>query len=171
MVALGQGVCFDHGPFIMGCSSWGVHHRSSWGVHHGVAVNSNLRRSPPPPPCQLQAFEQVLAIHPEWRGKLVLVQVTSAARCVRIAAPAAGHYWWRRMPGGLCTPCFAAPGARICRSCCIRGWMLARRCPPQCPDVAPLMTCCSAPGKDVEELQRFVLDLVEAINAKYRQPG
>ena len=27
-----------------------------------------------------QAFEQVLAIHPEWRGKLVLVQVTSAAR-------------------------------------------------------------------------------------------
>ncbi|KAI7839449.1 hypothetical protein COHA_006850 [Chlorella ohadii] len=57
---------------------------------------------------KLQAFEQVLAIHPEWRGKLVLVQVTSAAR---------------------------------------------------------------APGKDVEELQRFVLDLVENINAKYRQPG
>ena len=29
---------------------------------------------------KLQAFEQVLAHHPEWRGKLVLVQVTSAAR-------------------------------------------------------------------------------------------
>lgn len=37
---------------------------------------------PPPsnPFVHLQAFEQVLAIHPEWRGKLVLVQVTSAAR-------------------------------------------------------------------------------------------
>ncbi|EFN55842.1 hypothetical protein CHLNCDRAFT_57750 [Chlorella variabilis] len=57
---------------------------------------------------KLQAFEQVLAHHPEWRGKLVLVQVTSAAR---------------------------------------------------------------APGKDVEELQRFVLDLVESVNAKYRAPG
>ncbi|PSC69557.1 trehalose phosphate synthase [Micractinium conductrix] len=57
---------------------------------------------------KLQAFEQVLAHHPEWRGKLVLVQVTSAAR---------------------------------------------------------------APGKDVEDLQRFVLDLVESINARYRQPG
>lgn len=33
-----------------------------------------------PPPCLPQAFEQVLAHHPEWRGKLVLVQVTSAAR-------------------------------------------------------------------------------------------
>jgi len=35
------------------------------------------------PACLLaawQAFEQVLAHHPEWRGKLVLVQVTSAAR-------------------------------------------------------------------------------------------
>ncbi|KAI3437768.1 hypothetical protein D9Q98_000215 [Chlorella vulgaris] len=57
---------------------------------------------------KLQAFEQVLAHHPEWRGKLVLVQVTSPAR---------------------------------------------------------------APGKDVEELQRFVLDLVEAVNARYRSPG
>jgi trehalose-6-phosphate synthase len=28
-----------------------------------------------------------------------------------------------------------------------------------------------APGKDVEELQRFVLDLVEAVNARYRSPG
>ncbi|KAL4451713.1 hypothetical protein ABPG75_007375 [Micractinium tetrahymenae] len=57
---------------------------------------------------KLQAFEQVLAHHPEWRGKLVLVQVTSAAR---------------------------------------------------------------APGKDVEDLQRYVLDLVESVNARYRQPG
>lgn len=29
---------------------------------------------------KLQAFEQVLTIHPEWRGRLVLIQVTSAAR-------------------------------------------------------------------------------------------
>lgn len=29
---------------------------------------------------KLQAFEQVLLHHPEWRGKLVLVQITSAAR-------------------------------------------------------------------------------------------
>jgi len=57
---------------------------------------------------KLAAFEQVLEHYPEWRGKLVLVQVTSAAR---------------------------------------------------------------APGRDVEDLHAYVINLVETINAKFREPG
>ena len=54
---------------------------------------------------KLAAFEQVLQQHPEWRGKLVLIQVTSAPR---------------------------------------------------------------APGRDVEELHRYCLERVAAINDEYR---
>ena len=101
---------------------------------------------------KLQAFEQVLAHHPEWRGKLVLVQVTSAARwgCGSRAGgvvSVGGEGAWGDQ---LLVPRegFLRPRSR-CR-CCRR---------------------CRAPGKDVEELQHFVMDLVEGINAKYRQPG
>jgi len=43
---------------------------------------------------------------------------------------------------------------------------------PTCPGTACLYCLYRrAPGKDVEDLQRYVLDLVESINARYRQPG
>lgn len=35
---------------------------------------------------KLAALERVLDYHPEWRGRLVLVQVTNAPRCAVAAA-------------------------------------------------------------------------------------
>ena len=40
---------------------------------------------------KLMAVERVLDHHPEWRGKLVLIQVTMAPRSVNLAAM---HSWW-----------------------------------------------------------------------------
>ena len=36
---------------------------------------------------KLQAVERVLDHHPEWRGRLVLLQVTNAPRCVPLRNP------------------------------------------------------------------------------------
>ncbi|GAB4813526.1 hypothetical protein N2152v2_000572 [Parachlorella kessleri] len=73
---------------------------------------------------RLSGFREVLEYHPEWRGKLVLIQVTSTR----------------------------APGR----------------------DVDELLTAASwsrAPGRDVDELYSCVVEQVESINARFRQPG
>ena len=36
---------------------------------------------------KLHALERVLDHHPEWRGRLVLLQVTNAPRCARFRPP------------------------------------------------------------------------------------
>lgn len=117
-----------------------------------------------------QAFEQVLAIHPEWRGKLVLVQVTSAARWA-----AQGRAAQRSNAGPYLRPAvrlLPSWSARIAAPPCIHAapFSLAY-CRPALLSLDAHFLLRRAPGKDVEELQRFVLGLVEHINAKYRQPG
>lgn len=44
-----------------------------------VAFHISLPRRTQPPFFQLHAFEKLLETHPEWRGKVVLIQVTQPA--------------------------------------------------------------------------------------------
>ena len=58
---------------------------------------------------KLMAVERVLDHHPEWRGKLVLIQVTMAPRSVNLAATQSWRYsHWDAMLAQLML-CFAIP--------------------------------------------------------------
>jgi hypothetical protein len=112
----------------------------------------------------------VLAHHPEWRGKLVLVQVTSAPRCAAAYTPRVrqGHRV-PPLPINAMLPCcssfFFLDLPLLRAPSCQRDTHTHTPHPPACS------LRCRAPGKDVEELQRFVLDLVESINTRYRSAG
>ena len=73
---------------------------------------------------KLQAFEQVLDYHAEWRGRLVLIQVTNPPRCHPCPPPPSplltcvSGYWGRRgggshMLSGVVRRCRSAPYALL----------------------------------------------------------
>ena len=91
--------------------------------------------------------------HPEWRGNLVLVQVTSAARCACAWACV-------RVCTLPLTPSLSPTPTHPPTHPPTHLHFLTHTHPPT-----------RAPGKDVEELQARVMAQVEGINARYRQEG
>ncbi len=115
---------------------------------------------------KLQAFERLLDHHPEWRGKLVLVQVRGgwqegkaagwrSAQCV-----AAGH----RRSGGF-RGRLRAPACQLPTSV-----STSRAHTASCHARLPVPQVTNPPrssGKDITELHSYVTELVDTINRKY----
>ena len=127
---------------------------------------------------KLQALERVLDHHAEWRGRLVLVQVTNPPRRVPSRRHPPAHHI-----GGAC----ASGWFTACCACIWQGQMqalyltwqqlLAYQVDRQrlhgadhgqahVPEPLP-MPVSRGSGKDIAELHQYCMELVDGINAKY----